>query len=155
VKFSPALRLFLVVLLPLTVGWKLTMPSDNSDEVNNSIVEFLKRNQFSAVVTREVDETYVVSGRSADCRLFVTKVLPLGKARDQVQHLASPSDRTFVVYRGKIFGEQPRLRTIVDFFLSKFLSAVRVISEVPPVLAVVSSCDAATQLPWNQLKFPG
>jgi len=152
VKFSPALSLFLVVLLPLTLGWKLTLRPDNLDDVNNSIMVFLAKNQFSVIVTPEmIDESHVLRASSADCKLFVAKVLPLRNAKDQVQYLASTTDRMFVVFRGEIYSEQPRLLAIANYFWFRLLGALGLAAQIPPVLAVVSSCDAAARLPWREL----
>jgi hypothetical protein len=44
---------------------------------------------------------------------------------------------------------------IVNHFWFRLLGALRLTSQIPPVLAVVSSCDAAAKLPWGELKFSG
>ena len=154
-KFSPALSLFLIALLPLTLGWKLTLRPDNPDEVNSSVVEFLTKNQFSAIVSVEkIDESHVVRATSADCKLFVAKVSPLRNAKDEIQYLASTTDRMFVVFRGEVYSEQPRLLTIANYFWFRLVGALGLVAQIPPLLAVVSSCDAAARLPWGELRLP-
>jgi hypothetical protein len=37
---SPALKWFIALLLPLTLGWKLTVHPDNPHELTKSLVEF-------------------------------------------------------------------------------------------------------------------
>jgi hypothetical protein len=154
VKFSPALRWSLVLLLPLTLGWKLTLRADSPSEVSNAVVEFLARHQFSVVVTSDIiNQMPVVRANSVNCRLLVAKISPLRDSKDQVQYLVSTQDRTFIVFRGAIYNQQPVILTIVNYLGFRLLGALGLATQIPPVLSVVSSCDAAAQLPWDELRL--
>jgi hypothetical protein len=154
VKYSRALRWSLVPLLVLTLGWKLAFrPADNPNQVNDAIVEFLDQHRFSVVVTADIiNEMHVIGASSDDCRLLVAKILPLRDSIDQVQYLTKTTDRTFVVFRGMTYNKQPVLLTIVNYLWFRLLLSLGLVSQIPPVLAVVSSCDAE-QLPWSVLRL--
>ena len=91
-KFSPAIKWCLVLLLPLTLGWKLAVAlrTDDPAERAVAIVEFLTGHQFNAV---SKDETrgglQIVEASSNECHLLVARISPLGDSADQVQSLAS------------------------------------------------------------------
>jgi hypothetical protein len=155
VKFSPALKWSLVLLLPLTLCWKLAVAlrSDDSAHKTDPVVEFLTQHQFSVIVGDEIlYGSPVITASSGECRLLVAKISPLGDSIDQVQSLATKTDRTFIVFRGMIYSTQPLLLTFVDYVWFRSLRRLGLVSHIPTVLAVVSSCDAE-QLPWSALRF--
>lgn len=154
-KFSPALKWSLVLLLPLTLCWKLAaaLRPDDLAEKNDAIVEFLSQHQFSVVIEDEIlDGSPVIAASSGECRLLVGKISPLGDSIDQVQRLATKADRMFIVFRGMIYSKQPVLLTLVNYVWFKSLRRLGLVSHIPLVLAVISSCDAE-QLPWSVLGF--
>jgi hypothetical protein len=154
VKFSPALKWSLVLLLPLTLCWKLAVAlKPNEPTKADPIVEFLAQHQFSVVVGEEIlYGSPVITASSGECRLLVAKISPLGDSIDEVQSLATKTDRTFIVFRGSIYNTQPLLLTFLNYVWFRSLSRLGLVSHIPPVLAVVSSCDAE-QLPWGELRF--
>jgi hypothetical protein len=138
-------------LLPLTIGWKLAGKPENPVEIQNSIVEFLTKQQFDVSVTGETMEYMgTVGARSRSCQLRVARVSPLGHEADLVRQASTKSDRTFYVFRGTVYHEQPVRLTVASYLWFRFLRELGVVSRVPPVLAVVTSCDAE-QLPWSAL----
>jgi hypothetical protein len=144
-----------LLLLPLTIGWKLTLRPDDPYEPKDAIVEFLTQQHFSVVVTSEViNDMFVIGARSDQCRLLVAKGLPLRNSTDQVQYIATPNDHTFIVFRGIIYDKQPILLTVGSYLWFRVLGAFGLGAHIPLVLAVVSSCDAerAEQLPWSVLR---
>jgi hypothetical protein len=153
VKCSPALKWSLALLLPLTLGWKLASKPDDPSEVKNFIVEFLAQQQFNVIVTKEaILDIHVIEASSGSCRLLVGNISPYGVDAELVQHFSTATDRTFIVFRGTIYDKQPVLLTTVNYLWFRLLSALGLVSHIPPVLAVVSSCDAE-QLPWSLLRF--
>ena len=50
---SPALKWFIALLLPLTLGWKLTVRPDDPSELIDSLVEFFARHHFDILVTED------------------------------------------------------------------------------------------------------
>jgi hypothetical protein len=153
VKCSPALKWFLALLLPLTLGWKLALRPSDPTELKDAIAEFLTQNHFNVVVTGEaINDMYVIEASSAGCRVLVAKILALRDSIDQVQHLARPNDRTFIVFGGMTYDKQPVFLTIVNYLWFRFLVSLGLASHIPPVFAVVSSCDVE-QLPWSALRF--
>jgi hypothetical protein len=138
-------------LLPLTIGWKLAGKSENPIEIQNSIVEFLTKQQFDVSLTDEnMEYMAIIGARSRSCQLRVARVSPLGHEIDLVHQASTTSDRTFYVFRGTVYREQPVRLTVASYLWFRFLRELGLVSRVPPVLAVVTSCDAE-QLPWSAL----
>ena len=154
-KFSPALKFSLILLLPLTLAWKLAVALKPNDlaESTNTIVAFLARQQFSVVTENEMlDGLSVITARSSGCRLLGIRISPLGDLTHQVESLATDADRTFVVFRGVIYSKQPVLLTTVNYLWFTSLRRLGLVSQIPLVIAVISSCDTEG-LPWDTLRF--
>jgi hypothetical protein len=153
VKFSPALRWFLVLLLPLTLAWKLaTKPADPS-KVRYAIVEFLAQHHFDTLDFKEkLVDIQIIEARSVACRLLVGNVSPYGVHTEIVQQLGTATDHRFFVVRGTVYSQQPVLLTVVSHLGFRFLHDLGLVSAIPPVLALLSSCDSE-KLPWNELRF--
>jgi len=141
-------------LLPLTLCWKLAVAlKPNEPKKADPIVEFLAQHQFNVAVGEEIIYgSPVITASSGDCRLLAAKISPLGDSIDEVQSFATKADRTFIVFRGAIYNTQPLLLTFVDYVWFRSLSRLGLVSHIPIVLAVVSSCDAE-HLPWSELRF--
>jgi len=153
-KFSPALEWLIAALLPLTIAWKLAVALrlDNPAEERNAIIEFLIRNQFNVIIVNEIiDEWPVIEARSDECRLLVAKISPRGDSIDQVERLATVFNRTFIVFRGMVYSKQPVFLTLVNYLWFTSVWRLGLVSHVPIVLAVISSCDARG-LPWGALR---
>jgi len=155
VTYSPALEWSVIVLLPLTIGWKAVGKPENPIEIQNSIVEFLTKQQFEASVSDEnMEYMSIINARSRSCQLRVARVSPLGHEADLVRQASAASDRTFYVFRGTVYPEQPVRLTVASYLWFRFLRELGLVSRVSPVLAVVTSCDAE-QLPWSALGSQG
>jgi hypothetical protein len=155
VTYSPALKWLVIALLPLTIGWKAAGKPENTVEIQNAIVEFLTKQQFDVRVTDEnMEYMPIIDARSRSCQLRVARVSPLGHQTDIVRHASATSDRTFYVFRGTVYPEQPLQLTVASYLWFRFLRELGLVSRVPPVLAVATSCDAE-QLPWSALGSQG
>ena len=151
VTYSPALKWSVIILLPLTIGWKLAGKPENTVEIQNAIVEFLTKQQFDVNVTDEnMEYMGIIDAWSRSCQLRVARVSPLGHQADLVRRASATSDRTFYVFRGTVYPEQPVRLTVASYLWFRFLRELGLVSRVPTVLAVVTSCDAE-QLPWSAL----
>jgi hypothetical protein len=155
VTYSPALKWLVIILLPLTIGWKVASKPENPVEIQNAIVEFLTKQQFDVRVTDEnMEYMGIIDARSRSCRLRVARVSPLGHEEDIVRRSSATSDRTFYVFRGTVYREQPVRLTVASYLWFRFLRELGLVSRIPPVLAVVTSCDAE-HLPWSALGSQG
>ncbi len=144
------------MLLPLTLCWKILVASAPVDvgEIKNDVAEFLYRHQFDVVIDKKTFNglPIVITANSGQCRLLVVETTPLGDPIDPIQYLANETDRTFIVFRGATYDDEPFLLTIGNYAWYTLLCRLGLASHIPRVLAVVSSCDAR-QLPWNDLGF--
>ena len=151
-KYSPALRWAILILLPLTIAWKLAVKRENPIEIQNAIVEFLANQQFDITVTKETMHYMpIIEASSASCSLRVMRVSPLGNEVDVVHSFAGSTDHIFFVFRRSVYTQQPVWLTRTSYLWFKFLVQLGLVSRIPPVIAVASSCNAE-QLPWSVLR---
>lgn len=148
---SSALKWSVIVLLPLTIGWKLAIKPEDPVEIQNAIVEFLAKQQLDVrVMDERMEQMGVIEARSRSCQLRVARVSPLGDETALVSRASGENDRTFYVFRGSVYPQQPVRLTATSYLWFRFLHELGLVSHVPPVLAVVTSCNAE-QLPWTAL----
>jgi predicted small integral membrane protein len=154
VSYSPALSWFMVLLLPLTLGWKLAVGLDDSNELKDRIVQFLVQHQFEVAVTEEIVEgMQTVRATRQSCGMLISKTSPYGWRRHMISELATRTDRIFIVFRGRVYTEQPTWLTLVTHLWSRFLRELGLVRNITPVIAVIAAagCDAE-RLPWNELR---
>jgi hypothetical protein len=145
-------RWCIVALLLLTTTWKLVIRPENPAEVQGAILTFLGNQHFEATVTDRSMEYYpIIEATSESCHLWVARVSPLGHEADLVRRIGTAADRISYVFRGTVYGEQPVARTVASYLWFRFLRELGLVPRIPPVIAVVSSCDVK-QLPWNELR---
>jgi hypothetical protein len=148
---SSGAKCFLVLSILLTVAWKLGIKPENPAEVDQAIVEFLGKHQFEASLTdRSMEYMSIIEATSDSCHLWVTRISPLGHETDVVRHIGAATDRIAYVFRGLVYSEQPVGLTVASYLWFRFLRELGLVSRIPPVIAVVSSCNAE-RLPWNEL----
>jgi len=152
VKYSLALRWSILILLPLTIAWKLAVKRENPIEIQNAIVEFLASQQFDVTVTKEpMYFMPLIEASSASCSLRVLRVSPLGDEANVVHSFVGSTDHIFFVFRRSVYTQQPVWLTRTSYLWFKFLVQLGLVSRIPPVIAVASSCNAE-QLPWSVLR---
>jgi hypothetical protein len=152
VNSSPALKWFVLLLLPLTLAWKLTVRPVDATEPKDRVAEFLIRHQFRIAETKIMIGMPVAVATTPECRMLVGVPSSYGSHRDSVRGLAGATDQAFFVFRGGLYDEQPVWATAFYRLWSKFLREIGVARDITPVFAVIAApgCDAR-QLPWNEL----
>jgi hypothetical protein len=152
VSYLRAFRFSIAVALLLTIGWKITIQPDNPDYLKEDLIKFFERNRFDVAVSDEtVNYMPIIRATRDSCHLQVARLTPDGSNRDLIRHLTA-IDRSFIVFRGKVYTQQPILWTVLAYLWSRFLRELGLIGQITPVLAVAanSSC-VAEQLPWGEL----
>jgi hypothetical protein len=165
VRSSRALKYsVLLLLIGLTLGWKWALISNGSgsdagepeDKVAaREVAAFLARNHFSVVEPREVVfGMQLLEATAGLCRMQVTLSSSRGWHRDLIRNLSASADRTFVVFGGQIYPEQPMWRTVPDFLWSRLLSGLGFNVHATPVITVMAgpNCEAE-QLPWSDFVY--
>jgi hypothetical protein len=148
----------LLLLLPLTLGWKLAVRPGGSSEIKEKdaqieVAEFLVRQHFSVAVSRNVEAGQpAVRATAGACRMLVAESPAMGWDREQIRRYATGADRVFIVFRGKVYAEQPTWLTVLDFLRARFWRELGLKSQPARVFAVIAtaSCEAE-RLPWNEL----
>jgi predicted small integral membrane protein len=159
VSSSPGLKWFILLLLPLTLAWKLAVRPGGSGELNGrdvqrNVAEFLVRQHFIVAVSDNVEEMGqpAIRASAGACRILIAKSPALGWNRELVRRYATTGDRVFVVFRGSVYAEQPTWLTLTDFLWARLRRELGFSAQATPVLAVIAttSCDAE-RLPWGEL----
>ena len=152
---SSTLKWLLIVLLPITMGWKMVVQPERPDEIANAVFKFLKDQKFDVRATAEsIEDMPIVEASSETCHLRIARVSPLGHEAELVRRASRPSEHIFYVFRGVDYPKQPVRQTLANYFWFKFLLELGLVSRVPPVFAVMTSC-AAEQLPWAAMGAQG
>jgi hypothetical protein len=148
----------LLVLVPLSFGWKLAVQRGDSGGLTEKdaylkAAEFLVRQRFTVAVSEKVkDEEPIVQGTAGACRIRVVKASSEGSDRDRIRSRATAQDTVFVVFGGRIYAEQPTWLTTFDNLWSKFQRELGLKVHATPVFVVIAtkSCGAE-RLPWAEL----
>jgi len=163
VSCSPAFKWFLLLLFPLvlaSIGWKLAASPANSIDSSDStaavrlVTDFLDRHHFNIVASSEMPGgTPVFRVNFRACQMLIALSSPRGWDRDMIRKLARSDDQSFVVFHGRVYAEQPMLRTVAEFLWSRLLGELGLEARAAPVVAVSAppSCDAKG-LPWQELR---
>lgn len=148
----------LLVFLSLTLGWKVVaratrdgQPTDRNVQVR--IAEFLSQQHFSVAMLENAEQGKpAITANSGSCRILVIRSPALGWDRDLVRRYADAGDQIFVVFQGRIYSDQPTVKTAIDALRSRFLRELGFAKSPSPVLAVVAraACEA-DRLPWDKL----
>jgi hypothetical protein len=141
-------------VLLLTIGWKVTVQPDSENYVIEDLAEFFQRHHFDVVVDDDVvKNTPILRATTSSCNLQVAQLNPDGSNRDLIRHIVAGADRSFVVFRGKVYAQQPILWTVLNYLWSRFLRELGLIRHITPLFAVaVNSSCYAERLPWDDLQ---
>jgi hypothetical protein len=152
VSSSSAFKLILTAVLLLSVAWKISVPSDAQSDWTDSVTKFLERNHFDVVMTEKiVNNIPIVQASTGSCRLQIARIAPDGVDQNLVRHLTIGTDRLFIVFRGRMYTEQPIFWIRITYLWLARLRELGLIKHMPPVIAVIanSSCDVE-RLPWDE-----
>ena len=148
-NFSSAFRLFLIFVCLGSIAWKTANFSYDQSDSGNDVIKFLESNHFDTVLTDEA-----ILATTASCSLQVAYLEPDGSNQDRFRKtFATGKNHLFVVFRGRVYSQQPIFWTVVNYLWSRRLRELGFIRHITPVIAVAetSSCDAE-HLPWNELR---
>lgn len=151
---SVAFRLFLAALILPIIAWKAAVAPDNSDYLESKLSSFLERNRFDVVVTDTlINEAPVLRASTAVCQLQLASLTHDGSNRDLIRHFTAGADRSFVVFRGQVYTDQPVTWTVLDHLWTRALRELGLTRYVEPLIAVAadSACNAE-RLPWAEFR---
>lgn len=120
-----------------------------SSDQSDFIIKFLERNHFDVELTDEA-----ILATKSSCLLRVAYLAPNGFDEDRFRTtFATAKNHLFVVFRGRVYSQQPIFWTVVNNLWSSRLRELGFIRHITPVIAVAatSSCDAE-HLPWNEFQ---
>jgi len=154
VSYSPALKWFVALLLPVTLAWKLTVGLADSNELKEKIVEFLVQHQYNDSISEEiVEDMPAIRASKEACRMLILKSSSNGWRRHMISELTAPTDQVFIVFRGMVYTEQPVWMTLVTDLWSRILLKFGLRRHTTPVIAVIAPpiCEV-NRLPWYELR---
>jgi hypothetical protein len=156
VNSSPTFKWLVIVLVPLTLGWKLIEGGTASPESKIEIIDFLSRQGFEVTERTWDDYSFIdaTTTTTGACRMFVFEASPDGSARDIVRQIFGATQRQFFVFRGSIYTKQPTWLTMSDHLWSRTLRRLGFARRDAPVIAVSATGPCGPeQLPWDELSF--
>lgn len=152
---SSALKWFIVLVLIPTMGWKFALQPEGLGEIHDAVIKFLKDQKFDVRTTDEsIEDMPVIEAKNQACHLRIARVSPLGHEAELVRRSSATNDRIFYVFRGVEYQEQPVRRTLANYFWFRFLRELGLVSRIPPVFAVMTSCRSE-QIPWAEMGAQG
>lgn len=154
VKYSPALRWFILLMFPLTLGWKLAAGEEPAPKVTAMLVEFLTRHQFSVEVTDRMswNDLPLIRATAGVCRMAIAEASADGWDREIFRRVARNTDQVFFVYRGVISTRQPNSLSVTRRWWSRYLRKLGLASlEIPAIAVAASTSCHAERLPWAEL----
>lgn len=157
-KYSRGFKFLLGLALISTLGFKLLLKPATSSQnpataAQSRLADFLTRQHFRVSVVENAAEGQAsIVASTGVCRILAVRSPAMGWDRDLVRRQASAGDEVFVLYRGKIYDEQPTLRTVSDFLWGRILRELGISSADRAIYAIISprSCNASL-LPWDEL----
>ena len=156
-KCSTALKWFLIIALPLTLGLKLGVRPDRSgaseSDVQQKVSEFFRRQHFTVAMSDRTGEgQHMLLASAGPCRILVAKSDPMAWDSAAIRRNATDGDRVFVVFRGRTYDDQPTWLTVPYFLWSRFERELGMRAEAAPLLSVIATAGCgAERLPWDEL----
>jgi hypothetical protein len=144
----------MLLVLPVSLGWKLAAGAETPQQMTERMVAFLKRNQFEVVVTDKMNWNAfpLMHASAGPCRLIVAEESADGWNSEIIRDFARSMDRLFIVYRGSIYPQRPGWLTLTHYWWSKYLHKMGLGGHEMPVIAVAQTASCgAEQLPWAEL----
>ena len=152
VKATPTFKWLLILLIPLTLTWKLLPEPPASREMQGHIVRFLAIHGFDVTEQTFVERVQVVHAIKGDCSMILAEASPDGSTRDVMRHVGATMEQHFVVFRGKIYDEQPVWLTATEDSWTRYLRKLGISQpEMRPIMVAETRSCAAEQLPWLEL----
>jgi hypothetical protein len=148
------LRWSVALLLPMTLAWKLSVGLEDSNELKERILEFLVQHHFDVAISEEiVEDMPAIHASKEGCHMLVSKTSPNGWRQTMISELTAATDQAFIVFRGRVYAEQPTWLTLVTHLWTRVLRKLGLQHDTIPVIAVMASanCDAE-KLPWQELR---
>jgi hypothetical protein len=155
VNCSTALKWFLILALPLTLGLKLIVRPDRSaasaPDVQQKVAEFFLRQRFTVVLLDRTGEG-MLRASAGPCRILVANSDPMAWDSDAIRRNAMAADRVFVVFRGRIYQDPPTWLTVPYFLWSRVGRELGLRAQAAPLLSVIATASCgAERLPWSEL----
>jgi hypothetical protein len=154
VNFSPAFKWLVAFLLCMTLVWKVRPTDDDFTSYSRRVVQFLEDHEFDVTLGEQnLDGMPIIRAARGSCKLVVAKSSSYGWNGDIIRDLRTGSDRLLFVFRGRVYEQQPMLRTIFSHLWSRSLVQVGLLPHEVPVLALVvsESCQLG-DLTWSEVK---
>jgi hypothetical protein len=124
-----------------------------NEDVQQKVIEFLVRQHFTVALSDQpIEGKPMVRASAGPCRILVANPNPMAWDSDVIRGIATAADRVFVVFRGRIYKEQPTWLTVPYFLWSRLQRELGLRVQAAPLLAVIAteSCGAE-RLPWSEL----
>lgn len=84
--------------------------------------------------------------------MILAEAAPDGSTRDVMRHVGAMFEQHFVVFRGKVYDQQPVWLTATEDSWTRYLRKLGVARpEMPPIMVAETRSCVAQRLPWVEL----
>jgi hypothetical protein len=150
----PAFNWLLILLIPLTLSWKLMAEPPAANETQANIARFLAKQKFKVTEEPLVGGAWtVMRATKGDCSMLVAEASVDGSMRNLIRRDVRTSlDRSFVVFRGHVYHEHPTWLMVTQHWWMGLLRKLGMShTEAPPIMVAATRSCGAERLPWTQL----
>jgi hypothetical protein len=159
VSYLRAFRSGIVLLVALSVSWKISIHRTASDDSIEHLTAFLAKNNYVVATPEQLfninsttEGALIIRATANGCDLTVARLNVDGSDRQLIESKLTGADDYFFVFIGQIYSARPELAVLTNYYWSRLLSGLGSVRKPPPLIAVASnkSCNAE-QLPWKDL----
>jgi hypothetical protein len=94
----------------------------------------------------------LIYATSGECQLRVIEVDPNGSQQDRERLIAAQADRTAFVFDGKVYPDQPMIRTALSYSWTRLQNRIGVPAQRKIVLGIAASQGCSLEkLPWSEI----
>jgi hypothetical protein len=160
---SPGFSVFLALSLLVTLSIKFVVGKQGElgrPDVQGAVVDLLAHQNFNVQTSR--GGGLVIEAESGDCHMLILEANAAGGTGDALrtprfeEHHAKYRDRIAFVFNGRIYPEQPTLKTVGSELWTRLQHRLGFNAGWRPVLAIRASAGCPVEeLPWTGIaKLP-
>ena len=150
-KYSPAFKWTVGLLIPLTLAWKISVGADNPNEFRDRIVDFLAPRGFAVTTEDVMALPRLIHATRGECRMLFVDRLGTGWTRQLMESYGEATDRNFIIFRGKIYDGDPTWLTVTSGIYFRMLRRLGLGRSAMVVGATASPACDPERLAWNEL----
>jgi hypothetical protein len=154
-EVTPWFKAVLALILCLSVGLKFAIfagQPKSSASVERELEKFFIQNGYAVTMSGEGEDPFFLTAKAGDCSMRVYLASPKGWHRYLIPQLKSRAERSFFVFDGAIYEDQPVWKTWFSYMQWLTARNFGMRPSIEPVLGINQSpsCNE-TSIPWDKI----